>query len=92
MNEKKFSLQLFYKSPSTYKFLRVNLKLILPSISIIRKWIGNSKFNPGFSIKHFNDIKLKVETMSEKEKRCTVFKKSFLEYNKSFDLVEGFED
>lgn len=97
LKEKKFSLQLFYKSPSTYKFLRVNLKLVLPSISVIRKWIGNSKFNPGFSPKHFNDIKIKVETMSEKEKCCTVVFdemriKSYLEYNQSLDRVEGFED
>lgn len=97
LKEKKFSLQLFYKFPTTYKFLCVNLKLVLPSISVIRKWIGNLKFNPGFSPKHFNNIKIKVETMSEEEKSCTVVFdemkiKSYLEYNKSLDRVEGFED
>jgi len=95
--EKTFSLNLFYKSPTTYKFLRNTQKITLPGITTIKKWIGNSKFRPGFNPAYFKQIEIKVGTMSDQEKYCVIVFdemkiKSFLEYSKYLDMVEGYED
>lgn len=94
VSERKFSLSLFYKSPSAYKFLLYSKQIALPGISSIRRWVGNSKCQPGFSPVLFKQLKIKVDSMSEEEKYCTlVFDemkiKNFLEYSKYLDLVEG---
>jgi len=97
LNEKKFALSLFYKSPTTYSFLKSKLQVILPGVSTIKRWIGTSKFLPGYNSNLFNQIKLKTETLTANEKYCIVaFDKMkikfFLEHSKPLDLVEGFED
>lgn len=40
--EKNVGLSIFYKSPTTYNFLR-GQKVSLPAPSTIRRWIGRSK-------------------------------------------------
>lgn len=95
--EKHFSIGFFYKSPSAYKYLRNNQNLILPGLSTIKKWIGSSKFLPGFNIDFLKQLQLKIETMSDEEKYCVVVFdemsiKKYLEYSKYLDMVEGFED
>ena len=94
--EKQFAIRLYYKSPTTCRFLR-SLKIILPSVSTIRNWISVSKFKPGFPKKFISCLKFKVTTMQPQEKCCIVcfdemrlMKK--LEYSFSMDLIEGFED
>lgn len=52
VNEKKFALKLYCKSPKMYTFLRT-LKVNLPGLSTIRRWIDRSVFLPG-SIKLYN--------------------------------------
>jgi len=95
--EKQFALSLFYKSPSAYKFLFYSKQISLPGLSSIRRWVGSSKCRPGFSPVLFKQLQIKVDSMSEEEKYCTlVFDemkiKNFLEYSKYLDLVEGYED
>lgn len=95
--EQNFALSLFYKSPSTYKFLRNNKKITLPGMSTIRRWIGNSKFRPGFNSGLFRQLKKKCESMSQDELYCTLIFdemkiKNYLEYSKFLDCVEGYED
>jgi len=94
--EKNFSIGLFYKSPATYKYLRNKQNIILPGVSTIKKWIGNSKCMPGFNIGFLKQLQLKIETMTDEEKYCVVVFdemsiKKYLEYSKYLDIVEGFE-
>lgn len=96
INEKKLALGLFYKSPTAYKFLRLQ-KVNLPGPSTIRRWIGESKFLPGFSKLYFSHLEKKFESVDYKEKVCSVcfdemYLKEFLEYSKQLDFIEGFED
>lgn len=94
--EKNFSLMLFYKSPSAYKFLR-KLEINLPSPSTIHTWVGTSKFKPGFSPKVFHQLKCKFAESSEEERACILsfdemaLKKNIF-YSKDLDMIEGFED
>lgn len=94
--EKNLSLNLFYKSPTAYKFLRLQ-KINLPAPSTIRRWIGQSKYLPGFDDLFLSHIKKKFEQKCYKEKACTVsfdemYIKEFLEYSKDYDFIEGFQD
>jgi len=95
--EQNFALSLFYKSLSTYTFLRNNKKITLPGMSNIRRWIGNSKFRPGFNAGIFRQLKIKCESMNQDELYCTLIFdemkiKHYLEYSKFLDCVEGYED
>lgn len=95
-NEKKLSLNLFYKSPTAYNFLRLQ-KVNLPAPSTIRRWIGQTKFLPGINNIFFSHIEKKFQHKSYKEKACTVcfdemYIKEFLEYSKDYDFIEGFQD
>jgi hypothetical protein len=96
LNEKNLALNLYYKSPTAYKFVRTQ-KVNLPGPSTIRRWIGQSKFLPGFSKLFFSHIQKRFESSDYKEKVCTVcfdemHIKKFIEYSKEFDFIEGFED
>lgn len=95
--EQQFAISIFYKSPSAYKFLRNSKKITLPGLTTIRRWIGSSKFRPGFNPALFKQLKIKADSMTQQEKYCSlVFDelkiKNFLEYSKFLDLVEGYED
>lgn len=94
--EKDFSLRLYYKSPSAYKFLR-STKINLPGLATIKRWVGASKFKPGFNSNLYQQIKMKVSSMTYEETFFTLIFdeikiKRFLEYSKVLDIVEGFED
>lgn len=95
--EQNFALSVFYKSPSAYKFLRNSKNMNLPSLSTIRRWVGNSKCKPGFSPGIFKQLKNKANVLSEQERYCTLIFdemkiKNYLEYSKFLDIIEGFED
>lgn len=95
--EKQFALLTYFKSPGAYKFWRNKLKIVLPSVSTLKTWIGDSVCAPGFNEKLLEEIQLKVSVMDEKEKFCTfIFDeikiKTNLEYSKKMDLIEGYED
>lgn len=91
------SSDFLYKSPSTYKFMREKLKIVLPAISTISDWIGVSKCLPGFNKYLFQQIKKKVSVMDRKEAHCSLtfdelkIKKCF-EYSKQLDLIEVYVD
>jgi hypothetical protein len=44
----------------------------LPGTSTIRRWIGKSKFLPGFSKIFLHHLKKKIEYKTDKEKKCTI--------------------
>lgn len=67
-DEKQFALSLFYKSPSAYTFLKNSKQIILPGLSTIRRWIGNSKFKTGFNMGILKQMKVKADTMTEQER------------------------
>lgn len=96
LKEREFCVSLYYKSPSTYHFLR-RQRIILPSVSSIRRWVSHNLFKTGFDEGIKNILKLKCKAMTQNEKKSVmafdeISIKSFLEYNKKLDLVEGFED
>ncbi|KAL4083888.1 hypothetical protein QTP88_029204 [Uroleucon formosanum] len=95
-DEQNFALKLYYKSPSAYKFLR-NIQINLPGVSTIRRLISSYKYKPGLNANILKQLTLKVGSMSDEEKYCTlVFDemkiKKFLEYSKYLDVVEVYED
>jgi len=96
INEKKLALSIYYKSPSTYEYMRKN-KIILPGASTVRRWLNSINFSTGFSSKYMVQIQLKVSFMSYQEKQCVVLLDEIsimksIEYNKSKDEIEGYED
>jgi len=96
IEEKNLALSLFYKSPTSYNFLRLQ-RVNLPSPSTVRRWIGLSKYLPGFNKLFLSHLKRKFEFKTYKDKICSVCFdeisiKELLEYSKNFDFIEGFED
>jgi hypothetical protein len=95
-NEKNLALSLYYKSPSTYRFMRER-GFKLPSVTLIRKWISVYNVHSGFTEDVFQKLAIKSSSMSEEEKETVLLfdemsiRKS-LEYNPKLDVVEGFED
>ncbi|KAL4126427.1 hypothetical protein QTP88_010649 [Uroleucon formosanum] len=94
--EKNVSMSLYYKSPSTYKHMRRN-KIVLPDESTVRRWLNSISYSTGFSPKYMEQLKLKADCMSFKERKCVILLdemaiKKYIEYNKTLDEVEGFED
>lgn len=94
--EKNISLSLYYKSPSAYNYMRKNGNL-LPAERTIRRWLNSILYLPGFVKEYLDQIKLKVSSMSDSDKKCTILFDEMeimkcIEYNKSIDLIEGFED
>jgi DNA transposase THAP9 len=94
--EKKLAMSLYYKSPSTFKYMRKN-KIVLPGESTVRRWLNSISYKTGFSQKYTEQLKLKAECMSFKEKKCVILLdevaiKKYIEYNKVLDEIEGFED
>jgi len=94
--EKNVSMSLYYKSPSTYKHMHRN-KIVLPDESTVRRWLNSISYSTGFSPKFMEQLKLKADCMSFKERKCVILLdemaiKKYIEYNKTLDEVEGFED
>lgn len=84
---------IIYKSPTTYTFLR-SKGCILPAPSTIVSWMRNYRQKPGLNKRLLKLAKIKVETMTSKQKECTLLFdemaiKKFLEYNKYTDVIEG---
>ncbi|KAL4091160.1 hypothetical protein QTP88_025897 [Uroleucon formosanum] len=94
--EKNFALSLYYKSPSTYRYMVKN-GIVLAGESTVRRWLNSICFSTGFSDKYMEQIKLKTSRMSYVEKKCVILLDEIsimkcVEYNKILDLIEGFED
>lgn len=67
IEEKNLALSLFYKSHTSYNFLRLQ-KVNLPSSSIVHRWIGLSKYLPGVNKLYFSHLKRKFEFKIYKNK------------------------
>lgn len=65
--EKKIALSLYYKTSSTYKYLRRN-GIILPGESTVCRWLYSINYSTGFSVKYLEQIQLKVSGMTYDEK------------------------
>lgn len=94
--EKNLAMSLYYKSPSTYKYMRKN-KAVLPGESTVRRWLNSISYSTGLSPKYMEQLKLKADCMSIKEKKCVIMLdeiaiKKCIEYNKTLDEIEGFQD
>jgi len=94
--EKKLALAIYYKSPSTYKYMKKN-GIILPGESTVRHWLNSINYTTGFPPKYMEQIKNKTLDMSYDEKKCVILLDEVsimkaIEYNKSLDEIEGFED
>lgn len=71
--------------------------IVLPSISSIKMWIGQTKCNVGMNEEFVSQLKVKCETMEVNQKKCSILFdemsiKTFFEYNKCLDFIEGYED
>nr|CAH7733463.1 unnamed protein product [Callosobruchus chinensis] len=96
-NEKHLALSIYYKSPNCYKFLRTNLLFNLPSVRTIQSWLKIINFKTGIDTTFSKKLAIKVKTMCKNERACAVIfdeiaLKPKLEYNESFDYIEGYED
>jgi hypothetical protein len=94
--EKQLALTLYYKSLSSYKYMRKN-GIILPGESTVRRMLQSIAYVPGFLPEYSEQLVLKIKAMSEVEKKCVVLFDEMaimkcIEYNKSLDMIEGFED
>jgi len=94
--EKQLALTLYYKSPSSYKYMRKN-GIILPGESSVRRMLQSIAYVPGFLPEYSDQLILKIKAMSEVEKKCVVLFDEMalmkcIEYNKNLDMIEGFED
>lgn len=95
-NEKILAISIFYKSPTAYKFMRKN-NIILPGVSTLHAWLKSFQYMPGFIPEYMTQMKIMCNTMSFQEKKCVIMIdemaiKYCLEYNKSLDMIEGYED
>lgn len=94
--EKKIALSIYYKSPSTYKYMRRH-GIVLPGESTVRRWLRSIEYVPGFINDYLNHIKIKVSAMTYTDKKCVILLDEMsilkcIEYNKALDMIEGFED
>ena len=93
--DKMMALSIFYQSRKAY---RIFSKLFaLPSKRTLQRSMQNTNVMPGFIEPIFAALKLKVDTMEEKDKCVAlVFDemslKTSLVYNHGLDKIEGFED
>lgn len=95
-SEKLFAQSIYYRSTSTYMFLRDSLELNLPSPSSLQKWNSIRKLQPGDNECLYSALKDTIRDMAESEKECIItcdevaIKKN-LTYNSSVDVIDGLE-
>jgi len=90
--EKNVATSIYFKSPSTYRFMRRN-KIVLPGVTTIQRWLKSLMYLPGFVTEYNSQLTLMTKVMTEQEKKCVVLIdemsiKMCLEYNKSLDFIE----
>lgn len=96
-DQKLLAQNIYYRSSATYKYLRENLNLNLPSKTSLVRWQPIKHLNPGFNLNIFSSIKEKISSMSENLKQVVlifdeVYIKSDLIYNIYSDQIDGFVD
>lgn len=72
LQQRNLCLNIFYKSSSTYIFLRNRLKLNLPSVSSLRKWMPIKHLQPGFNQPIIDALIEQEKSLSIRSKHCTL--------------------
>ena len=93
--DKMLALSIFYQSRKAYRIL--SKLFALPSKKTLQRAMQKTNIMPGFVTFIFEALKLKVDSMEQKEKYVAlVFDemslKTSLVYNSGLDKIEGFED
>jgi len=70
--EKKIAFSIYYKSPSTYKYMRRN-KITLLGESTMRNWLQSINYSPGFPNEYNQQVKYKVSSMNYHQKKMYSF-------------------
>lgn len=94
--EQNMALSIYYKSPSTYRFLRER-GFKLPCVTLIQKWVNVYNVSPGFPTEVEQKLQKKADSLSNEERQCVLMFdemsiKTSLDYDVKEDLIEGFED
>ena len=95
VKDKSLALTLLHSSPKTYRIM--SKIFLLPSKQTLSRSMQKLKIFPGFNEAILEAFKLKVQTMSEKDKLCAILFdemsiKENVSYNFEKDEVEGLED
>ncbi|GFN82568.1 transposable element p transposase [Plakobranchus ocellatus] len=94
-SEKSFALSLYHASKKAYSLLQ---KLfVLPSSRTLSRSMHNLNIQPGFNVNIMDLFKIKVNSIADQEKLSAILVdemaiKKFLNYNPTYDIVEGLED
>ena len=91
------SSAIYHRSPSCYNFLRNNLKIALPSVSVLKRSCRRVMLNTGVCPIICNILKHKVDTMNAANRTATLAIdgasiSSSLRYVDHIDRIVGFED
>lgn len=68
--ERNLAESIYYRSTSTYLFLRNTLKLNLPSLSSLSRWSDIKNLQPGNNLCIYNALEAAVRKMQHAEKQC----------------------
>lgn len=90
-----FALQLYFKSPTSYRFLMNTF--YLPSISVLKRRLSDLMKNPGLCEYTLESLKVKVCSMSMKVRFAVLSYdamsiKEAWSYNETDDIIYGFEN
>ncbi|GFO37679.1 transposable element p transposase [Plakobranchus ocellatus] len=94
-SEKNFALSLYHASKKAYSLLQ---KLFVPPSSrTLSRSMHNVNIQPVFNASIMDLFKIKVNTMADQKKLSAILVdemaiKKFLNYNPTYDIVEGLED
>jgi len=61
--EKNIAVSIYYKSLTTYKYLRKN-NVVLPGVSTIQGWLNSIKYMAGYIAEYNAQLKIMTKTMS----------------------------
>lgn len=95
--QKIIAQNIFYRSSSSYKYLRESLNFNLPSKSSLIRWQPVKYLSPGFNNNALMKIKEKLSVMSSDSKQAVllfdeIHIRSDLIYNIYSDQIDGFVD
>ena len=94
-NMKLYCLSIYYKSPSTYRFLKKTFSI--PSVRTLQRLFNKGQVTPGFSSSLFKVIEHRVKKMNYKDTFCNLLLdemsiKEGLSFCSATDKILGFED
>lgn len=90
-------MNIYYKSTSTYLFLRNRLKLNLPSVASLRKWTPVKHVVPGFNQSIIETLTEQARTLYIRGKQCSLIFDGMsirkeLNLDERSDKTVGFQD